>query len=251
MGNSAVKTTASLSNGCMLGNIPRSTALMFGCLNVLPRRVDTTKRSIVGMGLHRSTRLLRRIIIVNCNSTGTGSLATPVSIIGRGRLVGIPASSPVTTLRKGMPNIGVVGSKAPNRNPGIAVHNVNSFNSASPLCMISKVFCSGVGFLGGSSVRSVAVLGSTSTSTVCNMHTTGNIMVVAAGGKDHGRSTGVACGNCMNVRGTAGLLRVYGSRRCTAVVLRTGPRTCQSVFRGSMTRFKNGVRGLRFGTSAG
>lgn len=47
---------------------------------------------------------------------------------------------------------------------------------------MSGVCRSTVTNLGPTSVRDVAMLGSTTTATVCNTHTTGNIVIVAAGG---------------------------------------------------------------------
>lgn len=48
--------------------------------------------------------------------------------------------------------------------------------------MVSNVVASPKISFGPTSTRSVRVLGSTSTTTVCNSHTTGNIVVIAAGG---------------------------------------------------------------------
>lgn len=49
--------------------------------------------------------------------------------------------------------------------------------------------------VGPSSVRDVSILGNPGTTTLCNSHTNGNIVLVAAGGNDGGSNFKVHCDN--------------------------------------------------------
>lgn len=75
--------------------------------------------------------------------------------------------------------------------------------------------------IGSGSVRSVRMLGSTTTATVCNSQNTGNIVVIAAGGKG-GKKLGfsIRCRN--NVAPVAGSsLKLTDAGACFGVVSRT------------------------------
>lgn len=62
----------------------------------------------------------------------------------------------------------------------------------------------------------VRVLGSTTSTTVCNSETTGKIMLVAAGSKvSDGGGLGVSIGTSMNVRSVCGGPSVLSGSSCT------------------------------------
>lgn len=145
-------------------------------------------RAIVGIIVGSSSRVLNRAMIVKCNDTGGHSLANSVAGVGNRRVTGGPTAGPLSSLRKGVTNIRVVGGKHTNSSPRVHVHKAGSVGNCGPLCVMSKLFGSGVGFLGPRSVRSVRMLGSPSSLTVFNMHNTGNMVVVAAGGTGRKRA---------------------------------------------------------------
>lgn len=65
-------------------------------------------------------------------------------------------------------------------------------------------------------MRSVSILGSTSTATVCNSQKTGNMIVIAAGRTRRKRArVGFSC-DC-NVRRATGACSVLGTSRCTTL----------------------------------
>lgn len=183
IGNANANAVANVSNSCALPGMSGGTILMFSSVNFRSRRVTMNKHAAVGIMLGRTTRLLSRIIIVNCNTIGGDSLADSVTAMGNSRVARAIANGTVSTLRNGMGNMRIADNNNPKTAPGILVHNMAAMGNAGPLCMISNVpMNSGVGFLGDGSVTSVRMLGSTSTTTVCNAHTSGNIVLVAAGG---------------------------------------------------------------------
>lgn len=172
---------ASVGNGCRVISITSGTALVFDCVNVHRRRVTMGKHSAVGIGVRRSDRLVSRIIMINCNDTGGHSLANSVIAIGTSRVTSGPSAGPLTSVRNGITNMRIIGANHTKRSPRVHIHNAGSVGNFGPLCIMSKLFASGVGCLGATSVRSVRVLGSPSSLTVFNIHNTGNMVVVAAG----------------------------------------------------------------------
>lgn len=213
IGNANANAVADVSNSCSLGSITGSTMLIFSDVKCRARRVGMGKRAIVGMILGSTDRLLSRMIIVNCKTIGGDSLADSVSAMGKGRVARAMANGTVSTLRNGVGNIRMADNNNPNTRPGILVHNMAAMGKASPLCMMSNVpMNAGVGFLGDGSVRSVRILGSTSTTTVCKAHTSGNIVLVAAGGKVT-KGAGVDFGTSTNFRALSGP-GVTGTTRC-------------------------------------
>lgn len=198
----SIKAIASISNGFALTLSGPTTALIISCVNCLAGRIPMNDRSILGVVLSRSARGLRRIIIVNCNSMGGDSLANTINSVRMSGIRNVDIGSMSRVLRKHASNLCVMrGSKVPNTDSAIHVHNNGSVsNNGRPLCVVSNVpICPDtstdratldpLGSVPASSVRSVRILGSTSSATVCNSHNTGNIVVMAAGGNgDNGAS---------------------------------------------------------------
>lgn len=229
-GNATGNIIAGLSKRFSL-DMKRGTALMVSFVNCGAVRMGTAAG--VGVALRRSGRLLSRIMIVNCKDIGHGSMAATMSAISAGSLSRHPVMSTTRTLRNGTTNISIVRpDNRPNKNVDVHMHNAASFgNDGSPLCMISNIPISGVGFLSPGSVRDLSVLGSTSSTTVCNSHTTGNIMLVAAGTKTR-NGTGITLGMRCNVAGMTGDVSTLGARRCHRLRRRVktiGPTTLRNL----------------------
>lgn len=220
LGNRSSKAVASFGNGCSVPGIPSNTALIFDCVNVGARRIGIATSSGLSVSLRRSGRLVSRIIIVNCNVRHGSSLANSMNTIGDGSLAGITAPGITGTLRKHISNICVSTGNTPKDSPRMHVHNVNAAGGDGPLCIISNVFVSSVSFLDARSVRSVRILGSTSTATVCNSHNTGNIVVIAAGRKAR-KGTIIGFATDRKFRFGGDDFRVTGTARCTALLGRT------------------------------
>lgn len=211
-GNAAGKIVASFSNGFTLDMSP-GTAVVVSCINCTARRIPMGKGAGVQIALGRSARVLSRIMIINCKAVGGDSVANTVSSMSMSSLMGHAAAGPTRTLRNGVTNMGVVGTNnGTNTNIRIGVHNIGAFNSGRPLCVVSN-FPNSVRGIGPRSVRSVRMLGSNTTTTVCNSITTGNIVVMAAGGNG-GNSVGVSFDACMDFADMTGGLRLLGTRRC-------------------------------------
>lgn len=222
-GSTGANTMASLSNGFRVG-MGTGTALLIDCLNFGRHRVTIHKHTVLRpVRLSSSGRLLRRIIMINCNARGGTSLANSMTVIGTRRVGGMSGSGVSAVLRNGMTNIRVASSNRPNTSPDMHVHNVNSFNDATPLCIVSNIpVNAAVHSFSPGSVRAVRVLGSTSTNTVCNSHTTGNIIVVAAGGNGGSRPLGIGCSNCFNIsRVPNSMCSIVGTSRCDGCLNRT------------------------------
>lgn len=216
-GNAAGNYVASVRNGFALG-MPDGTALTVACVNCRPRGVRIGKQRDFGIGLRRRTVTLRRMIMATVNvGGGRTSLACSARRINNSRLAHTGSPGVVGTLTNGATNMRVAGDSSKlNNSTGISVHNDHSVDKGGrPLCIVSNMPVLGddgrrtsatvnnatstnghsnnsnVSGLGPSSVRDVDVLGKTSTTTLCNSRTTGNIVLVAAGG------------NGTNVRGVA------------------------------------------------
>lgn len=273
--NASVNIIASVSNGFSLRIPSGSGALIVRFLNVDALATGVPTGKILGMSLRPSARQLSRIIIANCNGFSGSSFANSTGALQKSLLGGIPIMSMRRGLRNVAPNMSVSkGSNRPNTGRDVHVHNVKSFGtSGRPLFIVSKmpiaskdldnnststtcVGGSGAGVvdaLGPSSVRGVAIVGSTTTTSLCNSHTTGNIVLVAAGG-NAGKHTGTALGVSKNFSGTT--IRFHpalGKRRHERLVCRNlvgfrrsrvtgGPRTkltsparCTSLRVGSCT----------------
>lgn len=198
IGNAAGKAAASLSKRFSLSMSHVPTALVVSCVNCNGRRVGTATKGVLGMIVTPSGGIVRRIIIANCNAFGGSTCTNSTSAIGTSGVGSVPTISFGSLLRNGTPKMRFdSSSNRPKTSSSLGVHNVKSFGTdGSPLCMVSKVpvhsnsvgavdsstNLSVVSAVGDSSVRGVAVVGSTTTTSLCNSHTTGNMMLVAAGG---------------------------------------------------------------------
>lgn len=198
IGNAAGNRVASLGKNFSVGIRRTSTALLISCINCIHRRIGTASNGVLGVMLIPSTGVVRRIIMANCNAFGGSTCTNSTTDIGGRGVTSIPSISFRSLLRKGTANMRFAStSNRPNSSTSLDVHNVNSFGtSGSPLCIVSKIpiasnsvgsvdssnNLSTVSAIGASSVRGVAVVGSTTTTSLCNSHTTGNIILVAAGG---------------------------------------------------------------------
>lgn len=220
--NTAIGTTndgrniiASLSNGFDVSTTP-STALAVACVNVRSGAIGTRTNGALAVALGSSSGILGSIIIVNCNIRGGDSLANTITSVGDSSVGNLSTASTNTTLRNGTTNMRVVGSNNPNRTTSVHVHNCSSGdNGVNPLLVISNLGISGVRCLSPSVVRDVRMLGSTTSTTVCNTRTNGNIIVVAAGANTTGNNgTRVSCDDGFAVRSLKGETSVFSTPRC-------------------------------------
>lgn len=157
---------------------------------------------------------------MNCNARGGMGLAKSMTSIDASRVGSHMRAGMLSTIRNAIPKIAIVSH--PKRAPDVGFHKHNGLKASSPLCMVSNTVTSTAFFSGLSpgDVRSVSFLGSTTSSTVCNSHTTCNMILIAAGRKgDSG--VGISCDNCMNLDGPACGPRCIGSARCTRLCGRT------------------------------
>lgn len=161
-------------------------------------------------------------MIITFKARGGIGIANTMSAIKTGRVTTHPIDSAIRTLRKIIPNVGVSADDSNNSlgNGGrFGVHNakaVNGNSSMSPLILVSKVRKS-VGTVGPRSVRGVSILGSTTTSSVCNSHTPKNIVLVAAGGNGS-KGPSVGCGGGFQFGSPLGVPRVTSSCDFTLTV---------------------------------
>lgn len=191
--NAAGNAIASVGNGFALGLDAPGTGVRVSFVNCGARMLTTRSNGLVTMGLISSARLLSRIIMMNCNSRGGIGVANTITAVSSGALTSEPVSGVSRNLRNLTPNMAMAGTNnRPNRSAnGVLVHNLNSFGTSSPVILVSNMRNS-VGIISPGSVRDVSMLGSTSSTTVCNSGTTGNMVLVAAGHKrDNG--PGLAC----------------------------------------------------------
>lgn len=196
----AGNAVASMSNGFAV-RIPIKTGLSIDCVNCGARRVMIKIPGACGIVLGRSTRVLSRIIIANCKvDRGHSLVAGSVSGLSSGMLRGTTVDGTTRSLRKAIDKLHIAGaSNGPNDSPGVILHNNTSVGGGlrKPLIIISNLIHS-VSSVGPSSVRSVRILGSTTSATVCNTHTGGNMVLIAAGGKIRNEAR-VACGFGKNI----------------------------------------------------
>lgn len=116
---------------------------------------------------------------MNCNDSGGHSLVTSMSAMGTRRVSGVPIAGVTRNLTNHSPNLVMrTGNNNIGTAPSVDVHNNNA-----PLFIVSNMIHDSISFhgLSPSSVRSVSVLGSTSTATICNSHTSGNVIRMIAG----------------------------------------------------------------------
>lgn len=174
---------ASVSNGFAL-DTPTNTGLRVACVNVRDGSMGTNGG--VGVILSTSSRTLSRIVIITCNARGGDTFANSTTVMNSRRVNGIRMAGTMSTLGNGTTNIRVCANdNRPNSAPAVHVHNFGSVGTkGSPLVILSNSPCNNsLGSVGPTSMRDVAMLGSTSSATLCNTHNNGNIVLVAAGDK--------------------------------------------------------------------
>lgn len=238
-GNASGKYVASFGNRCRLSLSGQSTIVIVSCIKCGARRLGKS-RLIRGVILRRSTITLSRLIIIKCTIRGGGRLANSASSLGTDSGGLSMAADLSRVVRNGLDNMGVAGtSNVPNKTIHIDVHNMKSVgNSGRPLFIVSNVPMDGssgsnigkhfnndirgpLSVLGPGSVRSVSMLGSTTTATVCNSETAGNIIVIAAGEKGGNRQAAMGLDTSCNLRSLPGRVRVTSSSLCLAIHGRT------------------------------
>lgn len=237
MGNATANIVASVGKDFRL-RIPNGTMLRVACVKCMRRSITMGGQSRLTILLGRSAGALSRIIIMNCNAVGGGSLANTMTSIGVSSAPLDAVSAIDRTLTKGTTNLrmGAVDTR-PNNNAAFQVHKTTSAKTnGSPLVVISKfpmdgtngidINCGDSGnaasgvltSVGPGSVRSVRMLGSTDSATVCNTHTNDNIVVVAAGQKGR-NGPGIACSKSTAIRAVTAGCRVLSTR---SFVVRSG-----------------------------
>lgn len=215
IGKAAGKMVASFSNGCALST-PINSVLIVSCVNCRSVRIGTIT-NIRRVQLNRSARTLRRMIMIKCNMRGGTAIAKSMSAMGNDSLGAANAAGVAGAFTNGLPNIITAGhSNRPNGScSSVLVHNGNSLGSGSPLVIVSKITGhNNLRQLGPDSVRSIGILGSTST-TVCNTRTTGNMVLIAAG-QNASSGPAVACGNSFALSNGAHAPSLVGTCRYVA-----------------------------------
>lgn len=237
MVKSAGKYVASFSKGFSLRISRFPIGLRVDCVNCGSRRMAMHSAGAVRIMLHRSARALSRIIMIKCNSRGGTGLAKTITSIGVSRIVnGHPLSRTTSTLRNAIPNLFISDSNGtPNGDGSFRVHNTCSMNvggssnscndTVGPLVLVSGIRKS-LSVIGPRSVRAIAILGSTTSTTVCNTHTTNNMVLIAAGHPGKRASFRLGCGGGFTFTATVGLPRRTPLVRC----LRTCSSTTKSRF---------------------
>lgn len=237
------KIIASVSNHCSLRIRTSSGFLIISCIKVGAIRIGIPGGNILGIVLHPRSLDLSRMIIAKCKGFSGSSFAKSTGALQTSVLGGIPMLSIRRGLRNVAAKIGVAStSNRPKTGRDVHVHNVNSFGtSGRPLFIVSNMpiasndvktnantstTCVGgtgagiVDALGPTSVRGVAIVGSTTTTSLCNSHTTGKIVLVAAGGKTM-KHAGIALDTDKNFSGTTiGFHPALGKSRHHRVVCR-------------------------------
>lgn len=211
----AGNAVASVSKGFAVG-LPTGTALDVSCVKCVARRVRIKCRASFGMMLGSSAGALSRVVIMKCNSRGGTGLANTISSIGVSRtLKSHPLLGTTSTLRKTIPKLFISGNNGtPKADGSFRVHKTCSLNiggsskackgAVGPLMLVSGIRKS-VSVVGPRSVRSVGILGSTTSTTVCNTHTTKNIVLIAAGHPGNTSEFRLGCGGGFTFNGTIGL----------------------------------------------
>lgn len=192
---------AGIGNSCSVRTVSKR-ALGFSCMNFSSISVGMNGSGILGVAVARGSAVLGRMMMIKFNDRGGMGLAKTIKIV-KGRRVGNhPITSTTRTLRKLSPSLGVnVGANETSSNCRVSVHNTTSLGKNAPLVLISNIRVR-LGHLGPGSVRSMSVLGSTTTTSMCNTGTSTNMMLIAAGANDSS-DMGIACGNHFNLLGGA------------------------------------------------
>lgn len=272
-GKAAGNAVASIGNGFMLGvvggvNRLRTTYMKFGGIIFGPRG------RVIDLVVRRSAGILKRIIIATLNvAHRTGSLKCSMRGLKNSKIIRTRRSGFIGTLDGHVTNIRVAGSSNNVKTSSdVRVHNRGFINKCgcggSPLFIMSNIpvdgggrrsaqdfakhrSCGGPGFasnrtrmsckgttkrVGRRSVRDISVLGNPGTSTLCNTHTTGKIVLVAAGDKGKRGKLKIACDSAISFRATLQLPRFRGDfnrklrKGCTCI-----SNTKNNIGSGSMT----------------
>lgn len=206
---------ASLSKGCAVGT-PTKDGLGVSCVNCIARAMGTNEGD--AMGLIRSDGALTRIIMVNCNARHGSSLAKNLMSMSRGGLGVVGDDGLVSHLTKRVPNLDMAAnSTGPKTSRALHMHNRGSLDtSGTPLVMLSNVPCgNSLDSVSPGVVRDLDILGSTSTTTVCNSHNSGNIVLVRSGGNG-GNTPRIACGKRFEVSRPRRAVSIVAPSRCVA-----------------------------------
>lgn len=211
--NAAANAVASVSKIFVVGTGPKR-GLAVSFVNCGSMAIPTG--TSVGMALSSGSAVLNRIRIMTCNIRGGMDIAKTVSDMNSRRLVHAPMDSIAGILNNRVANLAAIRcSNRPNTSTtSVLIHNGTAFNSSSPLVRISKIR-QDVASVSPGRVRDIAILGSTSTATIFNVHNTGNIVLVAAGHNGR-KGPGVSFSASTDVLRPAGVIRRTGSCRCTA-----------------------------------
>lgn len=148
-----------------------------------------------------------------------------MSSIGKSTLRGSFAAGMTGALRKHLPKL--IALRKDNRtntsDPAVLSHKIDSFTTNEKVFVIvSNLRTPSNCFrrLIPRRVRSIALLGSTTTATLCNGEKTGNILIVAAGEK-RANKLGVGFDTGINFRRTAHLPGFMSTCGCTGLCGRT------------------------------
>lgn len=223
IGKAAVNGVASIGNAFAIRGMPSSTMLRVSCVNFGALRIPMGNRAAFGVALRRSARGLRRMIIINCNSSIGGSLAATIADMDDGSFLTNTIGSPVRVISKGMTKIiiGDITTTSPGADNDVRIHKTSSLGTnGDPLVIVSNVPKKSLHGLTRSSVRSVAMLGSNSTTTVCNSHNTGNMVLMAAGRKGT-NGAAVACSNCIRRSFITDGPSILSTRTCLSGIANT------------------------------
>lgn len=221
MGNSAVKAVASVSNGFGL-SIPTGVSpviFRISCVKCTSGRTAPRGARKFAVHLTRSSRILRRMRVVTCNGRDGVSIATTVSSVDGGSLLESPDKDITGTLSKTIAKLSSmrISNRPKTRSPSVCIQNAKSLSSrlSGPLVLISKIRHS---FFRVSlrRVRDVAILGSTTSATIFNMHNTGKIILIAAQQKAT-KGPGVSLGSSFNLARTLHGLGKISDCACTAL----------------------------------
>lgn len=206
---------ASVGNGFSLSIRP-GTIVDVSCVKCVARGVGVAGRASLGIIVVSSARTLRRMIMMNCNSRGGTGLAKTMSSIGVSRMLNShPVLGTSSTLRKTIPKLFMSGKNGtPKADGSFRVHKTCSINiggssnsckgAVGPLMLVSGIRNS-LSVMGPRSVRSVDMLGSTTSTTVCNTHTTNNMVIIAAGHPGNTTGFSLGCGGGFTFKATIGL----------------------------------------------
>lgn len=184
VGKAGANAAASMSNGFRIVTASDS-ILIVSFVKCSSGRVGMKGRGMLDIALSSSTRRLSRMIMATFKAKRGGrAMANSVRSMHPTSL-GMPATGLSATFTNHLSNI--VSCRHDNRpkggNTSFFVHNITAVGDTAPLVMLSKIRVSGtsLGTLSPRIVRDFSMLGSTATSTVCNAHNTGNMLVVGAG----------------------------------------------------------------------